>query len=114
MLVRSWGTLGIASCRVTGYSASVIRSFRHKGLKALYKGDASARVAPQHIPKLLRILSALDEATGPMEMNWPGYRLHALKGALKGFHAVSVSGNWRVMFRFEGKHAVDVDYVDYH
>ncbi len=47
-------------------------------------------------------------------MNLPGFRFHALKGDLKGHHAVSVSGNWRVTFRFEGEHAVDVDYTDYH
>ncbi len=47
-------------------------------------------------------------------MNLPGYRLHPLKGTLKGYWAVSVSGNWRVAFRFEGDHAVDVDYLDYH
>jgi len=44
----------------------------------------------------------------------PGLRLHALKGKLKGHHAVSVSGNWRVTFRFEGPDSVDVDYLDYH
>jgi proteic killer suppression protein len=47
-------------------------------------------------------------------MDLPGLRLHPLKGQMKGFHAVSVSGNWRVIFRFEDGHAVDVDYVDYH
>lgn len=47
-------------------------------------------------------------------MDLPGYRLHSLKGDRKGFHAVRVSGNWRVVFRFEGDHATDVDYVDYH
>jgi proteic killer suppression protein len=47
-------------------------------------------------------------------MNLPGLRLHVLKGRLKGAWAVDVSGNWRVVFRFEGKDAVDVDYVDYH
>ena len=47
-------------------------------------------------------------------MNLPGLRLHSLKGRLKGAWAVDVSGNWRVVFRFEGKEAVDVDYVDYH
>jgi len=47
-------------------------------------------------------------------MDLPGFRLHALKGALKGHYAVSVSGNWRVTFRIEDRHAVDVDYADYH
>ncbi len=47
-------------------------------------------------------------------MNLPGLRLHELKGDMKGHYAVSVSGNWRVTFRFEDGTAVDVDYVDYH
>lgn len=47
-------------------------------------------------------------------MNLPGFRLHPLKGALEGYYAVSVSGNWRVIFRFEDGHARDVDYLDYH
>lgn len=47
-------------------------------------------------------------------MNQPGYNFHPLKGDLIGFYAVNVSGNWRIVFRFEGENAADVDYVDYH
>jgi proteic killer suppression protein len=47
-------------------------------------------------------------------MDIPGFRLHPLKGRMREHHAVSVSGNWRVMFRFEDGNAVDVDYLDYH
>ena len=50
----------------------------------------------------------------PDDMNIPGFRLHPLKGSLSGYWAVSVSGNWRVTFRFDNGHAVDVDYMDYH
>ncbi len=92
----------------------MIPSFRHKGLKALYYGKAGAKVLPSHVPKLLRILSALDEAKQPAQMNLPSFRLHALKGRLKGHYAVTVSGNWRVTFRFEGEDAAEVDYLDYH
>ncbi len=92
----------------------MILSFRHKGLKALFGGKTSAKVMPRHIPKLLRILSALDEARQPAEMNLPGFRLHPLKGDLKGHYAVSVSGNWRVTFCFEGEDVAEVDYLDYH
>ena len=56
----------------------------------------------------------LDRSRGPTDMDLPGFRLHPLKGALKGHWAVSVSGNWRVTFRFDGGHAIDVDYIDYH
>lgn len=92
----------------------MIRSFRHRGLKALYEGQSSAKVAPGHIAKLKRILTALDRSSGAEGMNLPGFRLHPLKGRLKGHFAVSVSGNWRVTFRFEDRDAVDVDYQDYH
>jgi len=101
-------------CRVAHYNQSMIRAFRHKGLKTLYEGKQSAKVVRNHVPKLERILSALDEATGPHEMDLPGFRLHPLKGKIKGYFSVWVSGNWRVTFRFDGVDAVDVDYLDYH
>ena len=71
-------------------------------------------MAPEHVERLRDILAVLDLSRGPDDMNLPGFRLHRLKGKLKGHYAVSVSGNWRVTFRFRGGHAVDVDYVDYH
>jgi len=92
----------------------VIKSFRHRGLKALYEGRHGAKVSASHIAKLERILTALDRGTGPEAMDLPGFRLHPLKGALKGHYVVSVSGTWRVTFRFASGHAVDVDYLDYH
>jgi proteic killer suppression protein len=92
----------------------VIRSFRHRGLKALYDGRTARRVAPEHRVKLRDILGALDRSRNPADMNLPGFRFHALKGDRAGHHAVSVSGNWRVTFRFDDGDAVDVDYVDYH
>ena len=91
-----------------------IQSFEHRGLKALYDGRTTKRVAPGHVEKLGDILAVLDRSRGPRDMVLPGFRLHPLKGELKGHHAVSVSGSWRVTFRFENGHAVDVDYVDYH
>ena len=71
-------------------------------------------MAPEHVRKLKDILAALDRSRGPEGMNLPGFQLHALKGDMKGHYAVSVSGNWRVTFRFEEGSATDVDYVDYH
>jgi proteic killer suppression protein len=92
----------------------MIKTFRHKGLKALYEGKRSAKVGRSHVPKLERILSALDEATGPHEMDLPGFRMHPLKGKRRGSYSVWVSGNWRVTFKFEGVDAIEVDYIDYH
>ena len=92
----------------------MIMSFRHRGLKALYDGRTTRRVAPDHVRKLLDILAALDRSRGPEGMDLPGFGLHELRGQLKSHYAVSVSGNWRVTSRFEDGSAVDVDYVDYH
>ena len=60
------------------------------------------------------ILTVLDEATGPQELNLPGYRLHPLKGKLEGYWSVTVRANWRIIFRFEGVDAFDVELTDYH
>ncbi|MXZ83082.1 MAG: hypothetical protein F4Z10_05225 [Synechococcus sp. SB0666_bin_14] len=92
----------------------MIKLFRHRGLKALYKQGESRHVNPAHQEKLGDILAALDHSSRPEDMNLPGFHLHPLKGDLKGHYAISVSGNWRVTFRFEDSRAVDVDYVDYH
>lgn len=92
----------------------MILSFKHSGLEALYHDRGRRRVSPNHVPTLRRILAALDQSSDPEGMNLPGFRLHPLSGALRGYFAVSVSGNWRVIFRFEEGHAVDVDYLDYH
>jgi proteic killer suppression protein len=66
------------------------------------------------VPKIKRILARLDEATEVSNMALPGFELHPLKGRLKGFWAVSVSGNWRIVFRLENGKAYDVDLIDYH
>jgi proteic killer suppression protein len=92
----------------------MIQSFKHRGLKALYDGRTARRVAAAHVEKLRDILAVLDRSRGPDDMNIPGFRLHPLKGSLAGFWAVSISGNWRVTFRFDNGHAADVDYMDYH
>ena len=92
----------------------MIASFKHRGLKALYDGRAARRVAPEHVQKLRDVLAVLDRSRRPQDVDIPGFRLHPLKGELKGHYAVAVSGNWRVTFRFEEGGVVDVDYLDYH
>lgn len=92
----------------------MITNYRHKGLE-LYatKGDRS-KLQQSHVSKIRMILTRLDAAESPEQMNQPGYYFHGLKGDLQGFYSVRVSGNWRIIFRFEGKNAADVDYIDYH
>ena len=90
----------------------MIQSFRHKGLKRLYESDDLRSVIAEHVPKLRNILARLDAAASVQDMNLPGFNLHALKGDLKGFWAVTVRANWRVAFRFIDPHAYDLDYLD--
>jgi len=92
----------------------MIRNFRHKGLKKLYEEGSQQGVRPDHVNRLRLILARLDASQSPADMDLPGLHLHPLKGELQGIWAVSVSGNWRVIFRFEENNAVDVDYLDYH
>lgn len=92
----------------------MIRSFRHKGLKRLYEADDSKGVRSEQADRLRRILGNLDQAQQPADLDLPGYRLHPLKGARKGVWSVTVSGNWRVTFRFEGTDVAGVNYEDYH
>jgi toxin HigB-1 len=92
----------------------MIRGFRHKGLKRLLEDDDRSKVNAQDAEKLRRILARLNQSRTPSDMAAPGFGLHPLKGDLKGFWAVTVRANWRVIFRFRGEDATDVDLMDYH
>lgn len=92
----------------------MIKTFKHKGLKKLYDSGSQQGIKPEHAKRLRLILARLDASLGPRDMSLPGLGLHRLRGQYESFWAVSVSGNWRVVFRFEGNHALDVDYLDYH
>ena len=93
----------------------MIQSFRHAGLKRFYERDDRRRLHAEHVPKIARVLAQLDIATGPDDMDLPGFHLHPLTGNLAGFWSVTVRANWRIIFRFdEHGDTTDVDYVDYH
>lgn len=92
----------------------MIRSIRHKALKRLHEKDDPRGLMADHVIKLSDILARLDAAGMVEDMDLPGFRLHPLKGELRGFWAVTVRSNWRVIFRFAEGEALDVDYVDYH
>ena len=92
----------------------MIRSFRHRGLKRLYERDDPSRVAANLANRIAVALADLDDASSPRDIDMPGYRLHPLKGYMKGLWSISVSGNWRITFRFEDGDVYDVDLVDYH
>ena len=92
----------------------MIRRFRHRGLKRLYERDDRSGVNAAHVARLERILTLLDVAQRPADVDLPGYRLHPLKGERKGEWSLSVSGNWRVTFRFDEGDVTDLNYEDYH
>ena len=80
----------------------------------MYEGDDRSRVSPDMADRIALALADLDDAGAPSDLDLPGYRLHPLKGALKGYWSISISRNWRLIFRFEDGDAYDVDLVDYH
>ncbi len=92
----------------------MIQSIKHRGLKNLHAKGSTQGLRADYVGKIARMLARLDEIAHVAEMDIPGFRLHALKGDLKGFWSVRVSENWRIVFRFEGGHIYDVNLVDYH
>jgi toxin HigB-1 len=92
----------------------MIARFRHKGLERFFASGDTRGIDAQQASRLKRMLLALNASKTPQGMGLPGYRLHPLKGGMNGFWAVSISGNWRLVFRFEGENATDVDMIDYH
>ena len=92
----------------------MILNFRHKGLERFFSKSDYRGIPAQHAARLERLLDRLDAALKPDDMSLPGYRFHPLKGDRKGTYAVSVSGNWRLTFRFAGEDAIDIDLEDYH
>jgi toxin HigB-1 len=91
-----------------------IKTFKHKGLKKFFEIGAKSKINTAHIKKLELILDLLDSANDIQDMNFPGSNFHPLKGKLKNFYSIHVSGNWAVIFQFKGNDAYDVDYLDYH
>ena len=92
----------------------MIKTWMHKGLRKFFETGSVAGIQAKHAAKLSNILGLLHDAEDVKDMNIPGYGLHLLKGEMKGLWAVKVSGNWRVVFRFENGNAYVVDYLDYH
>ena len=89
-------------------------TFKHKGLERFYLTGSKAGIQAQHERRLAGLLNSLAFAVVVEDMALPGYELHPLKGTLEGQWAVKVSGNWRVIFRFEQGNAYIVNYLDYH
>lgn len=92
----------------------MIISFQHKGLKVFYESGSTRGIRADHAKRLARMLPVLDRAQAPDDLDVPGWRLHPLSGKLQGFWSLTVSGNWRVIFRFVGSDVELLDYLDYH
>ena len=92
----------------------MIRNIRHKGLEQLHLKGSAKGVNAKYAAKIRRILAAMNAASRPEHLAAPGFGLHALKGDLKGFWSITVSANWRIIFRFDDTDVCDVDLLDYH
>jgi proteic killer suppression protein len=103
----------VAWC-ATRYTFSVIKSFKHKGLRKYYESGSRAGIQAKHAGRLRLQLAALDTARLVEDMDVPGYRLHPLKGRAKNRWSIWVSGNWRLTFEFKDGNAHVLDYEDYH
>jgi proteic killer suppression protein len=92
----------------------LIVSWKHKGLQHFYETGSTKGINAGHAKRLRRVLLILDSAGHPNELNLPGWRFHRLKGDLLDYCSVSISGNWRIIFRMLDDHVELVDYLDYH
>lgn len=92
----------------------MIKTIRHKGLREYWERGTARKLNADWVPKIRRILSALDRAGAPEDMNLPGYYFHPLKGKEANRYSVRVSGNWRITFEFDGNDATILDLEDYH
>ena len=92
----------------------MIKSFRHKGIQLFFETGSKAGIQPNHAARLRLQLARLDDATCANDMNASVWKLHRLTGELADHWAITVNGNWRLTFSFDGQDAVLVDYLDYH
>lgn len=92
----------------------MINSFKHKGLQKFFENGSLKGIQPKHAERIADILDLLDAADTIQVMNFPGSGLHLLNPKKEGVWSISVSGNWRIVFKFENGNAYNVDYTDYH
>ena len=92
----------------------MIIGFQHKGLRRFYKTGSKQGIIAAHSMKLKMILAALEAAEIPSELDLPAFSLHQLRGKYINYWSIRVKGNWRVIFKFNGKDVELLDYLDYH
>lgn len=92
----------------------MIRTIKHQKLKQFFKKNNHKNIIAKTEARAERMLDRLDTIVKPEDMNIPGYKFHQLTSNRKGTYAVTLTGNWRITFRFDGKDAIDVNLEDYH
>ena len=92
----------------------MIKTSRHKGLQLFFETGSKSGIQLHHAGKLRVLLTTLDSAKRTDDMNAPSWKLHPLTGNLDGYYSVTVNGNWRLTFTFDGENAELVDYLDYY
>lgn len=106
--------MAVARCDVSHHNASMILGWKHKGLRLFFETGSTSGIRPDHSRRLAHILTVLNRAENPEDLNLPGWRLHQLKGNLSGFWSITVTANWRVIFRFVETDVELVSYLDYY
>jgi len=92
----------------------MIVSIQHRGIKLLWTKNGPSKLPDEQVKKIRNILVLLHAAERIEDLTYPGAGLHLLKGALKGFWSLTVTGNYRIIFKFETTNVHLVDYLDYH
>lgn len=109
-----FGIIKVVAWCATCYPISMIKSFKHKGLRKFFETGNTSGIQVAHAKRLRLQLSALDTSTVIEDMDIPGFRLHPLKGPMRGRWSIAVNGNWRLTFEFQDGHVYILDYEDYH
>jgi proteic killer suppression protein len=112
--MRYWTIIGLVACSASRYNQRMIKHFKHKGLRLFFETGSKSGICPDHAVRLARQLRQLNDSRSAKEMNMPGWKLHLLAGEFADHWSVTVNGNWRMTFVFEGEDAILVDYQDYH
>jgi proteic killer suppression protein len=113
-VLKEWCRFVLVACSAPRYNYSMIKHFKHKGLRLFFETGSKSGIRPDHAARLARQLRQLHDSRSIKEMNMPGWKLHPLAGELADHWSVTVNGNWRMTFTFEGEDAILVDYQDYH
>jgi proteic killer suppression protein len=92
----------------------MIVSINHKGLRLYYEEGKGTKLPSEQLAKIRRIFDMLDAVTSEEDIKRLGLNVHPLKGEFAGFWALSVTGNYRLIFSFHNGDVHDIDYLDYH